>query len=97
MMSLPKKQPARLNSNQCTELRRAVLRRDHWRCQHCGATDQLEVHHQQFRSHSGEDELDNLITLCRECHQGLHLKRTITNEDERSPILPSTTFDDTSD
>jgi len=30
-------------------------------CQFCGSRTNLEVHHQQFRSHSGEDK-DNLIT-----------------------------------
>jgi len=73
MTSFPKKQPARLTSDESRELRRAVLRRDRWRCQQCGATTQLEIHHQQFRSHSGEDELDNLITLCSDCHVKLHL------------------------
>lgn len=28
----------------------------------------LTVHHQQSRSHSGEDVEQNLITLCAECH-----------------------------
>jgi len=49
-----------------------VLRRDGWRCQFCGSLTNLEVHHQQFRSHSGEDEEDNLITLCNGCHSTAH-------------------------
>ena len=28
----------------------------------------LEVHHKEFRSHSGEDTAENLITLCSTCH-----------------------------
>jgi 5-methylcytosine-specific restriction endonuclease McrA len=32
----------------------------------------LEVHHQQFRSHSGRDTADNLITLCAKCHFAMH-------------------------
>jgi len=38
--------------------------RDVWRCQFCGSMTNLEVHHQQFRSHSGDDTEANLITLC---------------------------------
>jgi len=32
----------------------------------------LEVHHKQFRSHSGGDQEDNLITLCFDCHAFTH-------------------------
>ena len=54
-------------------LRRQVLRRDGWRCQFCGTMSNLEVHHQQFRSHSGEDSEGNLITLCAACHRRAHI------------------------
>jgi hypothetical protein len=32
----------------------------------------LEVHHGYFRSHSGDDSEDNLITLCGHAHAGMH-------------------------
>jgi 5-methylcytosine-specific restriction endonuclease McrA len=35
---------------------------------------QLEVHHQQSRSRSGDDVEENLITLCAECHASSHRK-----------------------
>ena len=54
------------------QLRNQVLHRDGWRCQACGAMSNLEVHHKQFRSHSGVDSEQNLITLCAECHAGIH-------------------------
>jgi 5-methylcytosine-specific restriction endonuclease McrA len=54
------------------KLRQQVLRRDRWRCQSCGAMSNLEIHHQQFRSRSGEDSELNLITLCPRCHVGVH-------------------------
>ena len=53
-------------------LRQQVLRRDGWRCQLCGARANLEVHHQHFRSHSGHDSEENLITLCVSCHAETH-------------------------
>ena len=53
-------------------LRQLVLRRDGWRCQSCGAMSNLEVHHQQFRSHAGDDSELNLITLCAMCHSEAH-------------------------
>ena len=54
------------------EVRRRVLERDGWRCQRCGCRHSLEVHHQVFRSHSGTDEMSNLITLCAACHRSEH-------------------------
>jgi 5-methylcytosine-specific restriction endonuclease McrA len=32
----------------------------------------LEVHHKEFRSHSGADTEENLITLCVACHAAVH-------------------------
>jgi 5-methylcytosine-specific restriction endonuclease McrA len=54
------------------DLRQQVLRRDGWRCQLCGTMANLEVHHKRFRSHSGSDSEENLITLCARCHSSSH-------------------------
>jgi len=35
----------------------------------------LEVHHKEFCSLSGEDIEQNLITLCRACHSRVHEAR----------------------
>src|ERR1700681_4926597 len=53
-------------------LRREVLERDGWRCQRCGCSKNLDVHHIIRRSALGDDAETNLITLCRKCHQLLH-------------------------
>jgi len=58
----------RLKSDLYNDLRSQVLRRDGWRCQSCGTMSNLEVHHKEFRSQSGHDSEENLITLCSECH-----------------------------
>jgi 5-methylcytosine-specific restriction endonuclease McrA len=62
----------RLDSVSYERLRQQVLRRDSWRCQSCGAMSNLEVHHKEFRSHSGHDSDENLITLCTTCHAYVH-------------------------
>ena len=67
-----KRVPVRLARGDYAELRERILRRDRWQCQFCGSRTNLEVHHQQFRSHSGEDEEENLITLCINCHSVIH-------------------------
>ena len=64
----------RLDSMAYEDLRQKILRRDGWRCQSCGTMSNLEVHHQEFRSHSGDDAEENLITLCCICHASAHGK-----------------------
>lgn len=52
-----------------------VLSRDKYKCQHCkgkSKDSKLEVHHITYRSNSGSDEQENLITLCSSCHYKLH-------------------------
>ena len=71
----PKPEHLRLDPASYETLRQQVLRRDSWRCQFCGARANLEVHHQQFRGHSGHDSEENLITLCVSCHAEVHSQR----------------------
>lgn len=57
-----------------------ILERDHYRCQapECSRQRNLEVHHIHYRSHGGDDDEDNLITLCawhhRQGEHGQHLR-----------------------
>ena len=62
----------KLDANAYRKLHRQVLQRDGWRCQTCSSMQHLEVHHLKFRSHSGGDQEQNLITLCAECHAQRH-------------------------
>jgi 5-methylcytosine-specific restriction endonuclease McrA len=55
----PKAAPARLDPSSYESLRQQILRRDGWRCQSCGTMSNLEVHHREFRSHSGADTEEN--------------------------------------
>jgi len=62
----------RLSSESYEQLCREVLQRDGWRCQACGSFTNLQIHHKEFRSRSGDDSEDNLITLCSACHNNTH-------------------------
>ncbi len=73
MKKIPTKNPRlRLDANNYRNLHRQVLERDNWRCQACGNMQNLQVHHLKHRSQSGDDEEQNLITLCAECHGRVH-------------------------
>lgn len=73
--------------------RRKALRRDDFECQRCGIsqTDHraqnglgLDVHHQKpirtFESPNDANTLDNLITLCRSCHNTVEPPNTKQND-----------------
>ena len=49
--------------------------RDFLACQKCGVKlgySHADFHHILPRSKGGTDEVDNLVTVCRPCHVGLH-------------------------
>jgi 5-methylcytosine-specific restriction endonuclease McrA len=71
-MISPKAAPLRLDPLSYERLRQQILRRNGWRCQFCGTMSNLELHHIEFRSHSGADSEENLITLCTGCHRSVH-------------------------
>ena len=51
----------------------ACLNRNNYTCQCCKTKNgTLHAHHIVYRSQGGADTLDNLITLCEECHKKLH-------------------------
>ena len=70
---LPKHSRLRLDQGSYQQLCRQVLTRDSWRCQGCGGSQDLQVHHIQPRSFLGDDVEENLITLCNVCHRKMHL------------------------
>jgi 5-methylcytosine-specific restriction endonuclease McrA len=85
----PKRERIRLDPDLYDQLRNRVLRRDSWRCQFCGTMSNLEVHHKEFRSHCGDDLGENLITLCRACHAGVHEgKRAVCVGTVLNTVLP---------
>jgi 5-methylcytosine-specific restriction endonuclease McrA len=59
-------------------LRQQILARDGWRCQNCGGSSQLQVHHITSRSRQGDDAEQNLMTLCSSCHGKLHVGGVVT-------------------
>ena len=61
--------------------RSAILHRDNYTCQCCGKKNcRLEVHHIKFRSNGGTDDEENLVTLCEDCHKGVHAGTVVLNK-----------------
>ena len=55
------------------ELAQEVRKRDYFTCQLCGKERVTIVHHKN--GDRKVNEIDNLITLCRGCHQLVHMER----------------------
>jgi 5-methylcytosine-specific restriction endonuclease McrA len=61
-----------LSRGEYGQSRDRVLERDRWKCQRCGSSVNLQVHHVRYRGRLGPDALDNLISLCADCHAEEH-------------------------
>lgn len=66
------------------------LQSDHWkrikgyvltfwrrRCCLCYATDNLDVHHRNYKR-LGKELLNDCVVLCRECHEVFHNRLAVT-------------------
>ena len=53
------------------KVRQAVLERDNGRCQRCGNIA-VDEHHILYKSLGGDEKEENLICLCRSCHDQAH-------------------------
>lgn len=61
-----------LNSQYWKDVRELILMRDNYICT-CGSNKRLQVHHKTYKNHRKEHEnLQDLITLCKLCHDKQH-------------------------
>ena len=49
-----------------------INERDGYRCKECKSDKSIVVHHITFLSDGGNNNSDNLVTLCEKCHSGKH-------------------------
>ena len=67
----------RLNRHRWEAVRLQVLKRDEYRCSHCGKHGRMEVHHVLPLDEGGAAyALANLESWCRGCHVQWHLERS---------------------
>jgi formate-dependent nitrite reductase cytochrome c552 subunit len=61
-----------LKSDEWKRKRYVVLKRDNWRCVHCGARA-TQVHHKKYaRKNIGKEPIEWLESVCKACHDRLH-------------------------
>jgi hypothetical protein len=59
--------------------RKIVLTIDSYTCRECGSKENLHVHHIKEKSKGGTNDINNLITLCNDCHKEKHKGETVYN------------------
>lgn len=49
-----------------------VLKRDNWRCAHCGEKA-TQVHHKKYaKNNIGKEPIEWLVAICKSCHDAKH-------------------------
>ena len=61
-----------MTANISNQLRKAVYRRDHYRCVLCDSSDGIQIHHVIPRGEGGASTMQNLVTLCWRDHAFIH-------------------------
>ena len=64
------------------ETRQAVWDRCKGRCEVCGKKA-IDPHHIKYRSQGGDNDINNLIALCRECHEDEKILHKISANPKR--------------
>ena len=69
-----KHKPIRLKGKKKIDLYKQVYERDGGCCVKCGryVPPGTIPHHKVFKSHGGDDTLENLELLCMDCHRRIH-------------------------
>ncbi len=60
-----------LKSEAWERKRYLVLKRDEWRCVHCGAPA-TQVHHKRYARNIGREPIQWLESVCDSCHNTIH-------------------------
>ena len=61
-----------ISANIPNHIRKAVYKRDGYRCALCDNNRGLQIHHYCSRAQGGTNHPMNLITLCWNCHAVIH-------------------------
>lgn len=75
----------------------AYLRTEHWfmlsdkvkqrdgnRCKLCNSTKQLTSHHRSYKNRGKFNEIEDLVTLCRNCHSIIHEHLQLNSKHEKA-------------
>lgn len=64
-----------LQTPEWKEIREKVLKRAKYHCQICNTKKSLQIHHRTYDNRGNED-LSDLIAMCKNCHHIFHSRNT---------------------
>lgn len=64
-----------------------VHKRDNHKCRCCKGRKLISAHHILFRSHGGDDTLENLISLCVDCHNAVHQRELLLTQVDEDGVV----------
>jgi hypothetical protein len=92
-----KKYDQYIKSPEWAERRKAILARDNFECRTCPNSENLQVHHRRY-DHFGNEPMEDLVTLCIECHDAITnvlRSRRHTNRLVKPRTIDPVSIDDT--
>jgi hypothetical protein len=87
MLHKEEPRPSRKHPNQIhwANIREKALIRDNRSCRCCLSKENLEIHHVTYENF-GEENLQDVITLCRPCHQAITVSVRNRRKNQKSTI-----------
>lgn len=73
MVVTPSEYKAYLQSDEWKRIRTRIRRRARGRCERCGVNVRDDIHHKTYER-VGNEDLKDLIAVCRPCHRCIHGK-----------------------
>jgi len=61
-----------LASDQWNEIKAAIITKRGYKCEKCGSTKWIQLHHKNYDFELGKEKAEELILLCNKCHKDLH-------------------------
>jgi 5-methylcytosine-specific restriction endonuclease McrA len=61
-----------LESGHWYKLRKAAFKRDGYKCTICGSANNLRGHHIRYRRNVRDCTVDDIQTMCNDCHEEYH-------------------------
>jgi len=64
------------------ETRRDIWERCGGKCEYCGKKA-IDPHHIIYRSHGGDNKKENIVALCRTCHDDVRILQKIAKDPKK--------------
>jgi len=74
-----------LESDAWQNIRKKILNRDNNKCVVCGTSSNLDIHHITYER-VGNEDVDDLVTVCRKHHNEIH-KKYGYDYDKKFPVI----------